>query len=275
MKSEHVEGDGSMMKTGFENRVKKKLLSGKKTIGAWLQIASPYTAEIMSRAGFDWLIIDMEHGPGDIQTLVAQIMAMKGSETIPLVRAPWNDFVTIKRILDAGAYGVLIPYVNTKSEAEAAVAACKYPPEGIRGVAGSPRAAGYGQNAMDYLKRANEEILVISAVETPEAVDNLDAILEVDGLDGIFIGPMDLATSMGQFATPGHPKVQKAITLIEDKVLAAKKILGTIANTWDDAKRLYDKGYQLIMVMADGVSLAGLAAEKVALFRNEYPEDEV
>ena len=263
------------METVFENRVKGKLRHGKKTIGAWLQIASPYTAEIMSRAGFDWLIIDMEHGPGDIQTLVAQIMAMKGSETIPLVRAPWNDFVTIKRILDAGAYGVLIPYVNTRSEAEAAVSACKYPPQGIRGVAGSPRAAGYGQNAMGYLKRANEEILVITAVETPEAVTNLDAMLDVDGLDGIFIGPMDLATSMGHFGNPGHPTVQEAIHLIEAKVLAAKKILGTIANTWDEAKRLYDKGYQLIMVMADGVSLAGLAAEKVALFRNDYPDDEM
>ncbi|MFC1579929.1 HpcH/HpaI aldolase/citrate lyase family protein [Thermodesulfobacteriota bacterium] len=259
----------------FKNNVKRKMLAGKKTIGAWLQIASPYTAEIMSRAGFDWLIIDMEHAPGDIQTLVAQIMAMKGSETVPLVRAPWNDFVTIKRILDAGAYGVLIPYVNTRAEAEAAVSACKYPPQGIRGVAGSPRAAGYGQNAMDYLKRANEEILITTAVETPEAVANLDAILEVDGLDGIFIGPMDLATSMGHFATPGHPDVQEAITLIEDKVLGAKKILGTIANTWEDARRLYDKGYQWIMVMADGVSLAGLAAEKVALFRGDYPDDEM
>ncbi len=261
------------MEKEFKNRVKGKLLQGKKTIGAWLQIASPYTAEIMSRAGFDWLIIDMEHGPGDIQTLAAQVMAMKGSETVPLVRAPWNDFVVIKRILDAGAYGVLIPYVNTQAEAEAAVSACKYPPRGIRGVSGSPRAAGYGQNAMDYLERANEEILVITAVETPEAVANLDAILGVDGLDGIFIGPMDLATSMGHFGTPGHPEVQEAITRIEDKVLAAGKVLGTIASTWDAARRLYDRGYQLIMVMADGVSLAGLAAEKVALFRKDYPEE--
>jgi 2-dehydro-3-deoxyglucarate aldolase/4-hydroxy-2-oxoheptanedioate aldolase len=259
----------------FENRVKRKLLAGKKTIGAWLQIASPYTAEIMSRAGFDWLIIDMEHGPGDIQALAAQIMAMKGSASVPLVRAPWNDFVTIKRILDAGAYGVLVPYVNTRAEAEAAVSACRYPPQGIRGVAGSPRAAGYGQNAMDYLKHANEEILIITAVETPEAVANLDAMLEVDGLDGIFIGPMDLATSMGHFGTPGHPDVQEAISHIEDKVLGEKKILGTIANTWEDAKRLYDRGYQLIMVMADGVSLAALAAEKVSLFRKDYPDEEV
>lgn len=261
------------MKTVFENKVKRRLQEGKKTIGAWLQIASPYTAEIMSRAGFDWLIVDMEHGPGDIQTLVAQVMAMNGSGVVPLVRAPWNDFVTIKRILDAGAYGLLVPYVNTKSEAEAAVSACKYPPQGIRGVAGSPRAAGYGQNAMDYLTRANKEILIITAVETPDAVSNLDAILEVDGLDGIFIGPMDLATSMGHFGNPGQPEVQEAIAVIEAKVLAAKKILGSIAGTWEQAKGFYDKGYQMMVVMADGVSLAGLAAKKVAQFRKDYPED--
>ena len=150
-----------MTEKPFENPLKRLLTQGKRTVGAWLQIASPFTAEIMGRAGFDWLIIDMEHGPGDILTLVSQLHAMSGSNTVPLVRAPWNDFVIIKRILDAGVYGVLVPYVNTRAEAETAVRACKYPPEGIRGVAGSPRAAGYGQRPMNYLKKANEEILVI------------------------------------------------------------------------------------------------------------------
>jgi len=170
----------------FKNRVKKLLKEGKKTSGAWLQIASPFTAEIMGRAGFDWLLIDMEHGPGNILTLVSQLQAISGTDTCALVRTPWNDFVAIKRILDTGVHGLLIPYVNTREEAEAAVRACRYPPDGIRGVAGSPRAQGFGQNVQDYLKNANDEILLITAVETPEAVANLDQILTVEGVDGIF-----------------------------------------------------------------------------------------
>lgn len=260
------------MSQPFENQVKRMLKEGQKTAGAWLQIASPFTAEIMSRAGFDWLIIDMEHGPGDILSLITQLQAMNGTEVVPLVRAPWNDFVAIKRILDAGVYGILFPYVNTKEEAEAAVRACKYPPEGVRGVAGSPRAAGYGQNSREYLTRANDEILIITAVETPEAVANLDDILAVDGLDGIFIGPMDLATSMGYPFDPGHPEVQQAISLIETKVLAAGKVLGTIAGNWDQARERYVKGYQLLMLMADGVSLGKLAGSTVAKFREAYPD---
>lgn len=254
-----------------ENRLKRMLREGKRTAGAWLQIASPFTAEILAQAGFDWLIVDMEHGPGDILTLVSQLQAMNGTAAVPLVRAPWNDFVTIKRILDAGAYGLLVPYVNTAEEAEAAVRACRYPPQGIRGVAGSPRAQGYGQSVQAYLARANEEILLITAVETPAAVANLDAILAVEGIDGVFIGPMDLATSMGHLGSPGHAEVQAAIAEVEGKVLQAGKALGTISGTWDQAQRLYERGYQMVMLMADGVSLAKLAGEAVAQFRKAYP----
>lgn len=254
----------------FENKVKAKLKAGKKTAGAWVQIASPFTAEILSSAGFDWLMLDMEHGPGDILTLVSQIHAMKGSDCVPLVRTPWNDFVIIKRILDAGAQGVLIPYVNTKSEAEEVVKACKYPQEGIRGVAGSPRAAGYGQNLGSYLQRANTEIFIMIAIETPEAVKNLDEILQTDGLDGIFIGPMDLASSMGYFGNPSQSEVKEAIHTIEEKVLSAGKVLATTTGTWENAQKLFERGYQMLMLMADGVSLANLASQKVAQFRNHY-----
>jgi len=151
----------------YENTLKTKLKAGKKTAGAWAQIASPFTAEILSNAGFDYLMLDMEHGPGDILTLISQIHAMKGSGSVPLVRTPWNDFVVIKRILDAGAQGVLIPYVNNRAEAEEAVKACKYPLEGNRGVAGSPRAPGYGQNIRNYLQRANEEIFTMNRGRNP------------------------------------------------------------------------------------------------------------
>lgn len=255
----------------FENPLKRSLKDGKKTAGAWAQIVSPISAEIMGQAGFDWLIIDMEHGPNDIPTLLAQMQAMRGSKAVPIVRAPWNDFVILKRILDAGAYGVLIPYVNTKAEAEAAVRACKYPPEGIRGIASSTRAAGFNQNSMNYFTRANQEILVITQVETEEAAKNIEDILKVPGLDGIFIGPVDLATNLGHLADPTQPEVQKVIAAVEAKVLKTDKFLGTISRSWEQAKELYDRGYQMISLMADGVGLATMAAEKVAQFKKSFP----
>ena len=255
----------------YLNSLKANLKAGKKTIGAWGQLASPFTAEIMSTAGFDWLMLDHEHAPGDILTLISQIQAMKGTSCVPLVRAPWNDFVAIKRILDAGTQGVLIPYVNTREEAEQAVKACKYPLEGIRGVAGSPRAAGYGQNNGSYLQRANDQIFVMIAVETPEAVANLDEILQVKGLDGIFIGPMDLASSLGYFCDPAQAAVQAEIKKVEEKVFAAGKVLATTTGTWDQAQKLFERGYQMLMLMADGGALATLASQKVKQFRDVYP----
>lgn len=245
---------------------------GKKTVGAWCQICSPYTAEIMAREGFDFIAIDLEHAPTDTAILLELVRALDGTGVQPFVRAPWNDFVAIKKILDTGVSGVVVPYVNTKEEAEAAVKACKYPPEGIRGMSGSPRAAGYGRNPMEYLKRANAEIMVITQAETAIAVANIDEILEVEDLDGIFIGPMDLATSMGYFGDASQPEVQEAIATVEKKTLAAGKVLGSIAGTWEQAKAKYDKGYQMLMVMADGTTVARVAAEKVAQFREAYPD---
>ncbi len=199
------------------------------------------------------------------------MQALQGSDTVPLVRVPWNDFVTIKRILDAGAAGLLVPYVNTREEAEAAVSACRYPPYGIRGVAGSPRAAGYGHNIRDYLDRADEELLILVAIETPLALQNLDDILSVERLDGIFIGPMDLATSMGHRFDPSQEEVQQAIAVIEEKVLASGKILSTLAGNWAQAQRLYERGYGMLMLMADGIALSRAANEAVGQFRQHYP----
>jgi 2-dehydro-3-deoxyglucarate aldolase/4-hydroxy-2-oxoheptanedioate aldolase len=254
----------------MENRVKRLLQDGQVTAGAWLQLISPMSAELMARAGFDWLIIDMEHAPGDYLNLTAQIQAMGATDCVPFVRAPWNDPVAIKRILDTGAMGVLIPYVNSGEEARQAVAACKYPPDGIRGVAGSPRAAYFGQNSMAYLKDANREILVIVAVETGEAIDNLDDILTTKGLDGVFIGPMDLATSMGHFGDPSHPEVKEAIGLIEEKTISAGKFLGTVGGGWEQARKKYDSGYQLLMLMSDSVDLARLAGQTMSVFKDQY-----
>ena len=256
----------------FENPLKQMLKQGKKTAGSWLQMGSPIASEIVGRAGFDWVIIDMEHGLGDIMTLVSQLQAVSGGNTVPIVRVPWNDFVIIKRVLDAGAFGLIIPYVNTKEEAEAAVRACKYPPDGIRGLAGSTRAAWFNQFAKNYFPNANDETLIITQVETRTAVDNLDEMLEVPGIDGIFIGPMDLATSMGSLANPSPPEVQSVIAEIEAKVKKTDKFLATISGNWEQAKKLYDRGYQMVSLMSDGVALAAAAAGKAAEFRKEFPK---
>ena len=256
----------------FENRVKKLLKAGKKTSGAWSQLCSPASTEILCRAGFDWLLIDLEHSPNDLQTLFGQLQAMGGYGVVPIVRSPWNDQVWIKRILDAGAYGVMIPAVNTKEQAVAAVAACKYPPQGIRGIAGSPRAAGFGRDTSSYLKRANDELLVILQVETPQAIDNLDEIGKVPGVDALFIGPMDLSTSMGHLGSPAHPEVQAAMARVEAKVKTLGLPLGTISAGWDQAKALYDRGYQMITLMSDVILVSRASAELATKIRESYPE---
>ncbi len=258
------------MSTYTQNTVKHKLKNGQKTMGGFLQITSPISAEIMAQCGFDWLIVDIEHAPGDFGNLQSQLQAMNGSGVVPFARVPWNDMVAIKRTLDTGVMGVLIPYVNTSEEAEAAVAACKYPPDGVRGVAGSPRAAGYTRNMMPYLTSANEEVVVMIAVETMEAVQNLDKILAVDGLDGIFIGPVDLASSMGFLGDPTQPEVQQAIALIESKVLSSDKFLGTIAGNWDKAIKCFEKGYQWMILMQDGVAIKNTGDKMVNRFRSTY-----
>jgi len=255
----------------FINPLKQMLREGRLTAGAWAQLASPVTAEILSEAGFDWILVDLEHGPGDVATLVAQVQAIKGTGAVPLARAPWNDLVVIKRMLDTGICGLVIPYVNTAEEARAAVRACRYPPQGIRGVAASPRAHGYGQRAGDYFRQANEQLLIITQVETPTAVENVDSILEVEGLDGVFIGPMDLATNMGFLGNPADPAVQHAMRQVESRVKASGKVLGTIASGWQEAQALYDRGYQMVTLMADGTALAAVAAELVRQFHIYRP----
>lgn len=256
----------------FYNPVKHLLKDGKKVLGAWLQTASPYAAEIFAKAGPDVLMVDMEHGPNDILSLIDQLRAMGRFDVVPFARAPWNDMVTIKRILDAGVYGILVPYVNTAEEARAAVSYCRYPTEGVRGVAPSPRAPGFGMNSSNYLRHANDEILVMTAVETLEAVHNIDSILDVEGLDGIFIGPMDLATSMGHFCDPSHPEVQEAIAAVEKAVIGSGKFLASVAGGMEDAKKKYDRGYGLVIAFADGGVLGSTALKNVREFRETYPE---
>ena len=163
----------------YTNNAKARLKAGEKLSAAWSQTGSPVTAEILAQAGYDMIVVDCEHAPIDPPQLLNIAQAITGYGPMIMARAPWNDLVAIKRMLDCGLQGIHIPYVNNVEETLRAVRACKYPPLGNRGIAGSPRAAGFGANRGQYLQRANDEILVMVALETPEAVENLDAMLDV------------------------------------------------------------------------------------------------
>jgi len=177
----------------LKNLLKEKLQKGQVVIGTFVGLGHPDVTESLSRLGFDWLVIDGEHAPLGLETMQRMLQAMNGSNCTPIIRPQWNDMVIIKRVLDIGAHGVLVPWINTKEEAEYAVRACKYPPEGLRGY-GPRRAALFDP---DYLKTANDEILVVAQIETQKAISNLDDILSVKGIDACYIGPFDLSRSFG------------------------------------------------------------------------------
>lgn len=249
-----------------ENHVKRMLHAGKRTFGAWLHLCNGISAEIMGATGFDWILVDMEHGHGDLQTLLWQLQGMSTSDSIPIVRSPWNDPVIIKRILDIGAYGIMIPWVNDKNQAEQAVQACKYPPRGIRGLARNTRAAAYGRDFQVYSQKANDEIMVIVQVETMTAVNNIDAILSVPDIDVIFIGPSDLSASMNILGQYDHPDLKKAIAVVETAAKKHKVALGTLCSSIDQLKSLYDRGYQFASMGSD----ASLLVQASSMLLEQY-----
>lgn len=226
----------------FKNNVKTMLKNKQPVSAAWIHSCSNVCTSIIASAGFDVAVIDMEHSPVDMSQLVSMMQATAGSDTVPFVRAPWNDIVSIKRILDCGAYGIHIPFVNNKEEAEFAVRACKYPTLGVRGTASCHNAARYGLQKSSNFNKANDEIVVMVAIETKQAADNVDSMLEIEGLDGIFIGPSDLGASMGYLGRHTE-EVEEVIRDIEEKVLKSDKFLGTVASGAEDAQKLYDRGY--------------------------------
>jgi 4-hydroxy-2-oxoheptanedioate aldolase len=192
------------------NRFKAALRAGRAQVGIWCSIAGSDNAEALAGCGFDWMLIDTEHSTVDLTTVKAMLQAAAPYPTQTIVRPGWNDAVEIKRLLDAGAMSILVPYVQSAEEAARAVSAVRYPPQGTRGVAGITRASRYG--AVDgYLSRANDEICLLVQVETAEALRNIEAIAAVDGVDGIFVGPADLAASMGHPGNPAAPEVKAAI----------------------------------------------------------------
>lgn len=232
------------------NAFKAALARGELQIGLWSSLCSPIVAEIIGHSGFDWILVDTEHSPNEPPAVLAQLQAMQAGTATPIVRPAWNDPVLLKRLLDIGTQAVLAPFVQNAEEAAKAVAACRYPPAGIRGITVSGRGSRYGR-VPDYLKRADAEICVLVQVETGEALAQLESIASVDGVDGVFIGPADLSASLGHIGDPGHPEVQDAIKGAVERLAAVGKPAGILTPSEADARRYIEWGYRFVAVGSD------------------------
>lgn len=240
------------------NRFKQDL-GRRQQIGMFSTLASPVLAELFAGCGFDWILLDTEHSPSEIPDVVAQLQAMAALPVSPIVRPAWSDMVLVKRVLDAGAQTVLLPYVQSAEEAAAAVGYTRYPPRGVRGVSGSSRASRYGLDT-GYLARADAEVCVLVQIETREALRDLERIAAVDGVDGVFIGPSDLAASLGHLGDAQHPEVQAAINDAFRRLRAVGKPAGYLTTNEAEAERRIAEGVDFVGVGLDAVIVARAAA---------------
>jgi 2-keto-3-deoxy-L-rhamnonate aldolase RhmA len=240
------------------NKLKHKLAAGEVCLGATLTMNSATVAEILSHIGLDWLWFETEHSSLTDDNVLTMLQATNGTDLSTVVRVPWNDKTMIKRALDLGPDGIIIPLVNSAEEAEAAVKAIKYPPMGERG-AGLGRAQCYGLHMAEYLQSANDEVMTIAMIEHVKAVENIESILAVPGIDSIMVGALDLSGSMGMLGNTADPQVEEAV----QKVLAACKKAnvpaGTIAVAPDDANRRIEQGFTNIIIGIDVLFLHGAA----------------
>ena len=241
-----------------QNRFKRALAEGRQQIGLWCSLPSAFAAEIVAPAGFDWLLFDTEHSPSSVPTVLSQLQAVAPYEVAPAVRAATNDPVLIKRLLDIGAQTLLLPYVQSAEEAQRAVLAMRYPPEGIRGVSGLTRATRFGR-VEGYFRRASEELCLIVQVETQAALDKLEAIARVDGVDGVFVGPADLAASLGY---PGEPNQAAVVDAIR-RIRACGKPAGILSPDTAFARSCIEAGTTFTAVAID-IGILARGAEKLA-----------
>ncbi|MFN8484310.1 MAG: aldolase/citrate lyase family protein [Anaerolineae bacterium] len=249
-----------------ENRIRSVWQTGGTAINGWLHIPSSYAAELMAHQGWDSLTVDLQHGLVDYYTAVPMLQAISTTNVTPLVRVPWNDPGIIMKMLDAGAFGVIGPMINTRQDAASFVGACRYPPQGYRSY-GPTRAALYAGS--DYGSRANETILTIAMIETAEALDNLDDILSVPGLDAIYIGPNDLSQSLGETARLDRMD-DGWLERLEHIVAAATQhgvVAGIHTNSSDYALLMIEKGFRFTTVMTDSRLLSWAAGEAVKAMR--------
>ncbi|MBH3056363.1 4-hydroxy-2-oxoheptanedioate aldolase [Serratia marcescens] len=245
------------------NHFKRALQEKRPQIGLWLGLCSSYSAELLAGAGFDWLLIDGEHAPNNVQTVLGQLQAVAPYPCQPVVRPPWNDAVIIKQLLDVGAQTLLIPMIQNAEQARDAVRATRYPPHGVRGVGSALARASRWNRVPDYLQQADEQMCVLVQIETREAVKNLDAILQVEGVDGVFIGPADLSADMGFAGNPQHPEVQRTIDDAIARIRAAGKAPGILMANKALAQRYLEAGALFVAVGVDTTLLAR-AAEALA-----------
>lgn len=237
--------------------------AGRPLAGMWVCSGSPLVAELCAGSGLDWLLVDAEHSPNGLESILAQLQAVNGYPVDVLVRPPVNDTVVIKQYLDLGVQNLLIPMVNSVAEAEAAVAATRYPPHGVRGVGSALARAARWNRVPDYLARASETISVTVQIESTAAVDAVDGILAVDGVDGIFLGPSDLAASMGLLGQQEHPEVRAAVEHCLAAAAAAGKPAGVNAFNPDTAHHYLASGATFVLVGAD-VALLARGSEALA-----------
>ncbi len=244
-----------------ENKLRQLWKEGKTAINAWLTIPNAWTAETMAHIGFDAITIDMQHGLADYQTTLSMLQAISTTDAVPLARVPWNEPVTIMRLLDAGIYGLVCPMVNSREEAEAFVGSCRYPPMGFRSY-GPIRANVYAGD--DYFENANQTVITLAMIETVQALENLEEIVTTPGLDGVYIGTVDLSISMGlaRLGDLSDPKLQHMINRIVTQILKHNRIAGIHASTPEDATRLSEQGFRLITPVND-TELLRSAAKKV------------
>lgn len=244
------------------NAFKRAIIAGKPQIGLWLSLSSHYSAEVCAGSGFDWALIDTEHSPNELDMVLCQLQAIAPYPTHAVVRVAWNDMVLVKRTLDIGAQSLLFPYVQNAEEAAAAVSYTRYPPRGVRGVAGTTRATRFGR-VKGYAQRAHEETCVLVQVETAEALGEIEAIAKVDGVDGIFIGPADLHASMGYVGETANPAVLPKIEDAIRRIRAAGKAPGILTADEKLARRYLELGALFVAVGAD-VGILARESEKLA-----------
>jgi 4-hydroxy-2-oxoheptanedioate aldolase len=249
------------------NHFKRALQAGQPQIGLWSHLCSNISTEILGQCGLDWLVLDMEHSPNELDTILAQLQALKGSPTMPVVRPPWNDMVTFKRLLDIGAQTLIVPYVQNAQEARNAVAYTRYPPQGVRGYAGAPRASGYGR-IKDYAKHCSQEICLLLQIETLEGLKHLEAIAHTEGVDGVFIGPGDLSADMGHLGQPGHPEVVQVVEDAFRRIRACGKAPGILVGDEKLTRHYLAAGGLFVAVGADQNVLRDSVTQLAARFKS-------
>jgi 4-hydroxy-2-oxoheptanedioate aldolase len=244
---------------------------GRKQIGLWVSLSSNYAAEVVAGSGYDWLLVDMEHAPGDVASVLAQLQAIAPHGSTAIVRPPWNDTVMVKRLLDIGAQGLLFPMVQSVDEARAAVAATRYPPQGVRGVAGAIRANQFGRMT-DYYAKANDETAVIVQLETRAAIAQAIEIADVEGVDGVFFGPADIAADMGLLGQHMSDAVWDVIMKTARTLMDRGVPVGTLVTDPTFAAKLLNDGFTFVACGTDTNILAKGADALLAQMRQAIGE---